>query len=359
MNQSHYTKSKATTKPKKALPENASGELFIFRHKLAWLVFIICLALTFFSWHIASLHETAALQLQQPTRQAMLSKNELMHLKQFTTNGILAAGIVFSCLLFIIVWLLQNMRYRADTLARRLNQRLLTKNMALKQFSSLASHELIQPISMVRSLVLQLDKHCKENQDDKALGVIELIDQNIQHMSDLIDSLLDLAQVDVHVEHMKKISAQAMLEQALTRLAQMIDQTQTHVSYHVLPEITATPKQIELLFYNLINNAIKYRSAQHALEIEIGVKDSGKFWCFFVKDNGSGIDKTVGDKIFHLFYRDINDIEHNGHGIGLALCKKVVERHWGDIWYDSDKNKGTTVFFTIPKQQPKHADITE
>ena len=169
-------------------------------------------------------------------------------------------------------------------------------------------------------------------------------------MKQLIEDLLAYSRVGTRGREFHAVASDAPLRRALFNLKSAIDEAGASVSYEGLPTLEADELQLTQLFQNLIGNALKFRSAS-VPRISIFAKEKETEWEFGVKDNGIGIEPQYFERIFMVFQRLHNKGEYPGTGIGLAICKKVVERHGGRIWVESQLGQGTTFYFTLPKEQ--------
>lgn len=173
-------------------------------------------------------------------------------------------------------------------------------------------------------------------------------------MKSLISDLLSysrIGRVDLHVE---EIDLAELLSQVSEDLKQTIDATNAQLIYSQSPKIFGIKSQIEQLFQNLIENALKFKKADTAPIVTISCEDDGKFWRFSVSDNGIGIDPKYSDRIFKMFHRLHSADQFKGTGIGLAVCKKIVEFHGGKIGLNPDHSNGAAFFFTLPKEGEGH-----
>ena len=236
---------------------------------------------------------------------------------------------------------------QADELAL-LAQDLERSNSELKRFAYVASHDLQEPLNHVSNYVQLLEMRYKERLDEDARDFIGFAVEGVSLMQTLIDDVLVYSKVDSQSGEFTITDAQVSLEHALTNLERRIKDSDAEVVVvNPLPTLKADSTQLMQLFQNLIVNAIKFRSAATP-KIEIGVERQEDEWLFSVSDNGIGIDPQFGDRIFVIFQRLHTRDEYPGTGMGLAICKKIIECHRGKIWIESELGKGSTFYFTIP-----------
>ena len=221
-------------------------------------------------------------------------------------------------------------------------------NQELEQFAYVASHDLQEPLRMVSSYTQLLAQRYEDQLDDKAKKFIGYAVDGAVRMQRLINDLLAYSRVSSQGKDFETIDAHAVLGEALRNLAAAIKENQALIINEDLPTVRADATQLCQLFQNLIANAIKFKGADLP-RIYIAASDLGHEWCFTVQDNGIGIEEQYADKVFVLFQRLHTRLEYPGTGIGLAICKRIVERHGGRIWFDSEPGKGTTFSFTLPK----------
>lgn len=167
-------------------------------------------------------------------------------------------------------------------------------------------------------------------------------------MQELIDDLLMFSRVGTRGKELQPIAIQGPLNTALLNLKPMMRETATEINWDNLPEVMGDPVQLTQLFQNLISNAIKFNRGE-GVKIHIKVTTENDFWLFAVKDNGIGINKEHFERIFIIFQRLHGRSEYSGSGIGLAICKKIIERHGGRIWVESEEGHGATFYFTLRK----------
>ncbi|MGE0763701.1 MAG: ATP-binding protein [Bdellovibrionales bacterium] len=220
-------------------------------------------------------------------------------------------------------------------------------NEELQQFAYVASHDLQEPIRMVRNYIQLFAKKYSGQIDEKADKYINYALEGAERMQDLIDDLLLLSRVNKRGGDLQLTEVREVLVSVLRDLKILVEESGAKIEYGDLPVVMADKIQLRQVFQNLISNAIKFRGEAEPL-IKIGVERKGSFFQFSVADNGIGISKKYFDQIFVIFQRLHARDKHPGSGIGLALCKKIIERHEGQLWVESEENKGSTFFFTIP-----------
>jgi len=228
------------------------------------------------------------------------------------------------------------------------NLELRRSNQDLEQFAYIASHDLQEPLRMVGNFVQLLERQYQDKIDEEGKEFISYIVDGVNRMSKLIQNLLKYSRVGRKESALRTINLGRIVEAKLFGLKQKIEETGAIVTVLDMPtQVYCEPDQIGMVFYNLMTNAIKFNAA--APHIEIGFEDKAEVLMFFVKDNGIGIDKRYETKVFEIFKRLHRREEYEGTGIGLALCKKIIARHGGKIWFESALNEGTEFYFTISK----------
>jgi signal transduction histidine kinase len=240
-----------------------------------------------------------------------------------------------------------NERKRAEDAMARSAQDLEHSNKELERFAYVASHDLQEPLRMVISYLQLLERRYKDKLDSDALEFINYAVDGSNRMKTLINDLLAFSRVGSRGKEFALVNCEELFARVLNNLQVSIEENKAKVTHDPLPSVIADDTQLESLFQNLIGNAIKFHGSQPPL-IHVGVHKDEKNWVFSVSDNGIGIDAQYFERIFIIFQRLHNRQEYGGTGIGLAISKRIVERHGGRIWIESQPEKGSTFFFTIP-----------
>lgn len=229
---------------------------------------------------------------------------------------------------------------------RKLSDELALSNRDLEQFAYITSHDLQEPLRAVALYVELLRERYQGRLDAEADEYIGFASEGARRLQDMIDDLLQYSRVGTRGNPFREVASAEALEQALIHLGPMIQDSGAVIDYGELPTVWGDESQLVLLFQNLVGNAIKFRSDEHP-RIEILARRDGDWFVFAVKDNGIGIDSRFLERIFVIFERLHRD-KYPGTGIGLAQCKRVVERHGGRIWAESELGQGAIFYFTLP-----------
>ncbi|MFQ5817726.1 MAG: PAS domain S-box protein, partial [Terriglobia bacterium] len=240
-------------------------------------------------------------------------------------------------------------RKRAEEELRQTAAELARSNTELEQFASVASHDLQEPLRMVASYGELLARRYRGKLDPDANEFITYITDGAARMQQLIEALLALSRVSTRGEPFQAVNLSAVIQRALRNLEGALRESRAEVVVTAMPTVVGDAAQLTQLFQNLISNAIKFR-AQEPPRIHASAERNGNEWVLRVRDNGIGIDMQHADRIFRLFQRLHSKTEYVGTGIGLAICKKVVERHGGRIWVESKPGQGSTFRFTLPEK---------
>jgi len=239
-------------------------------------------------------------------------------------------------------------RKAAEDQLRRVLTDLARSNKELEQFAYVASHDLQEPLRMVASYTQLLAERYQGRLDDKAKKYIDYAVDGAVRMQRLINDLLTYSRVGTKGKPLEPTDAHSALGEAIKNLAATIEENRAIIINDELPTVRADASQLAQVFQNLLANAIKFRR-KDLPRVQVSAQDQGREWVFSIRDNGIGIDPQYADRIFQIFQRLHTRLEYPGTGIGLAVCKRIVERHGGRIWFESEPGKGSTFFFAIPK----------
>jgi signal transduction histidine kinase len=224
---------------------------------------------------------------------------------------------------------------------------LARSNADLEQFAYIASHDLQEPLRSVSSYAQLLARRYKGKLDADADDFITYTVEGTVRMQELIKDMLEYSRVGTRGKDLEPTDGNDMLAKVLKNLAMAIEDNQSSVTYDLLPTLRGDGVQLSQLFQNLIGNALKFHGDRRP-EIHVGAERRGDEWEFSVRDNGIGIEPQYAERIFVIFQRLHTRSHYSGNGMGLAICKKIVERHGGRIWMQSRFGEGTTFFFTLP-----------
>ena len=220
-------------------------------------------------------------------------------------------------------------------------------NEELQQFAYVCSHDLQEPLRVISNYTQLLSRRYKGQLDDKADMFIGFVVDAAKRMQDLINDLLAYSRLQTKAQNVGAVDCTQVVNMALANLEILLTETGATVLYDSLPTVEGDRSQLLQLFQNLISNALKFRS-KDAVVIDISAREEDGSWIFAVRDNGIGFDIQFEERIFLIFQRLHTKEEYSGSGIGLAVCKKIVSRHGGRIWVESELGKGATFFFSFP-----------
>lgn len=232
---------------------------------------------------------------------------------------------------------------------KRRAEELTNSNIELERFAYVASHDLQEPLRMITSFLQLLKKRYDDKLDETATQYINFAVDGAERMKTLIMDLLDYSRVGSNTDPNDNVDLNLLIEDIKDIFGKTIDEVKATITVSHLPVVKGTRTQLFQLFQNLISNAIKYQKKEPPI-IQIRYKEEKDHYLFEVQDNGIGIDPAFHDKIFVIFHRLHSRSEYSGTGIGLAICKKIVERHNGNIWLKSIPAEGSTFFFTLSKR---------
>jgi light-regulated signal transduction histidine kinase (bacteriophytochrome) len=245
----------------------------------------------------------------------------------------------------IVEELLQTESARAELVD--LNTDLARSNIELEQFAYVASHDLQEPLRKVASFVQLLQQRYEGQLDERADEYIEYAADGAKRMQVLINNLLEFSRVGRSNRDLELVELGGCLEVALANLGVAVREADAKINVGSLPTVLGDQGLLTVLWQNLIGNSLKFRSEGDCV-IDVDASRVGPDWEISVTDNGIGIDPRFSEKIFVIFQRLNSRDAYGGTGIGLAMCKKIVEFHKGRIWLDSENESGSTMRFTIP-----------
>jgi PAS domain S-box-containing protein len=237
-------------------------------------------------------------------------------------------------------------RKRAEAALEESNRELARSNAELEQFASIASHDLRSPLNTIGGYAQLVAKRYKGKLDADADEFLAFIVDAVQRMQQLIDDLLSYARVGTQPSPPEPVACAALVDEVTAQLRRAIAESGTVITCHDLPTVFGQASQLGQVFQNLIANAIKFRG-EAPPRVNVSAQRNGKEWLFTVQDNGIGIDPAQAERIFVPFQRLHTREEYPGAGIGLAVCKKIVERHGGHIWVESEPGRGARFLFTL------------
>ncbi|QLG50837.1 PAS domain-containing sensor histidine kinase [Natrinema halophilum] len=230
---------------------------------------------------------------------------------------------------------------------KRLETELKESNRRLEQFAYAASHDLQEPLRMITSYLQLLETRYGDTFDEDGQEFLDYAVDGAERMREMIDALLTYSRVDTRGDPFEPVDLDAVLDDVREDLQMRIDESDAYISSGSLPRVAGDVSQLRQVFQNLLRNAIEY-SGDEPPRIDVTAERDGTDWIVSVRDEGVGIDSDDTDRIFEVFQRLHTHEEHPGTGIGLALCRRIVDRHGGEIWVDTEPGDGATFSFTLP-----------
>jgi len=224
-------------------------------------------------------------------------------------------------------------------------------NAELERFAYIASHDLQEPLRMVSSFTQLLEKRYKDKLDADAHDFINFAVDGARRMQNLINDLLAYSRVSPRGKPFEPTNTEEVFEAAVANLQIAIKESKSKVTHDALPSVMADEGQLVQVFQNLISNGIKFRGKEPP-RVQVSAMHKEGEWVFSVKDNGIGIDPQYFDRVFIIFQR-LHGHEYPGTGAGLSIAKRIVERHGGRIWVESEPGKGSVFYFSIPAKGGK------
>lgn len=238
----------------------------------------------------------------------------------------------------------------------RTKTKLENANQQVETFAKLATKDLMEPMQTIQSYIQLLERRYKDRLDEEGERFVSFIATANERMQHLIDNLISYASIEEEELRIEPVNCQKVVQKAVSGLSKMLDASGIQIAKTALPTVEANPDRLTQLFENLISNAVKFRS-EKSPQILISALSQQSHWLFTVRDNGVGMPMEMIDTVFAPFKENMDFGEVNGNGntdlpgnngFGLSLCKKIVERHSGEIWIESTPNVGTTIYFTLP-----------
>lgn len=220
-------------------------------------------------------------------------------------------------------------------------------NEELQQFAYIAAHDLQEPLRTITGFLDLLSKKYEDGLDEKARRYISNATEGAKRLQQLVGDLLIYSRVSSKSQDFVETDCNAVLRGVISDLGASIESTKAKITYDNLPVINADRSQMRQLFQNMISNSLKYKG-EEPLQIKVTCRQQGINWLFAIEDNGIGFEMEFAERIFLIFQRLHGRTAYPGTGIGLALCRRIIERHKGRIWATSEPNKGAKFQFTIP-----------
>ncbi len=240
-------------------------------------------------------------------------------------------------------------RKKAEDKLRETAENLAQSNSELEQFAYIASHDLQEPLRMIGSYLQLLEQRYRGKLDKDADDFIHYAVDGATRLQRMINGLLVFSRVHTRGKEMASINAESALENALENLKLSITESGASITRDALPTVCADPTQLTLLFQNLLSDAIKFSG--RSPKIHIAIEETPDFYKFCISDQGIGIDPKDAERIFVIFQKLPNREQYPGTGIGLAICRRIVARHGGRIWVESEEGKGSRFYFTLSKER--------
>lgn len=287
-----------------------------------------------------------------------MSYNILQHYVVACT-GIAAAGFISTWLLSYMEALFQqniqdseqikNQNNKLEELVNERTRQLLASNTSLQEFAYIVSHDLKEPLRTISGFVTLAGKELNQPHPNKKQidEYMQYVSKGTHQMEELISDILIYSSLNVVEKNFHEIRINDVVSEVLLQLDAAVKESKAVIKVEQLNTVLSEKRYLQQLYQNLLTNAIKYRSNERPLEIIIGCTTHKGQTCYFIKDNGIGIAKKYFDTVFQAFKRLHSKISYEGTGIGLAICKKIIDIHKGKIWIESVENEGTTFYFTL------------
>lgn len=231
----------------------------------------------------------------------------------------------------------------SDVTQRQRNQR------ELEEFAYVASHDLQEPLRMVRSFMTLLDEEYADKLDETGRQYVNFAKDGAERMSGLVRELLEFSRAGGATLELGDVELGPLMATVVTEFTPRAEASGGHIAVDPLPKVSADPSQLRQVFANLISNGLKFKHPERPPQVHVAAHDLGTAWRIEVQDNGIGLDARYADRVFRMFQRLHPRSEYDGTGIGLAICKRIVERHQGSIGVQSEPGRGSTFWFTLPR----------
>lgn len=235
----------------------------------------------------------------------------------------------------------EELQHKAELLAR--------SNTELEQFAYIVSHDLQAPLRTIAGFSQLLTKRCRDRLDADGLEFLGYIDGGAKHLHRLINDLLEYSRAGRREYRLEAVDSQALMDELRQQMHASLEQRSAELTYSNLPQVQADRSHLQRLLQNLVDNGLKFQPAGAQPRVDISTTDLGAQWQFSVRDNGIGIKPEYQQKIFGVFTRLHSEDEYPGTGVGLPICQKIVERHGGRLWLESQPGAGSCFHFTLPK----------
>ncbi|MEL6593948.1 MAG: ATP-binding protein, partial [Bacteroidota bacterium] len=284
---------------------------------------------------------------------------EIKEAQQLARRQMTIGGIIAGFILLLVLLLMGYQRNRALNRVNKIlaqkteeiymqNERLASSNEELRQFAHITSHDLREPLRSIGGFSTLLERKYQTILDDRAREYLSFITSGVRRMDSLLADLMNYSVIGILEQKFEPVEIEGIITDIIETLHREKRTQGARINIRNLPTITADARQMRMLFENLIDNAIKFKG-EDTPKVEINCERKGDHYLFSIADNGIGMDEAYQEQIFSLFLRLHNNTsEYEGTGIGLSICRKIVQQHKGKIWIKSQKDLGTTVYFLLP-----------
>jgi len=248
-------------------------------------------------------------------------------------------------------------KHRMEMKLKKTIAELERSNRDLEQFAYVASHDLQEPLRMVASYTQLLERRCGEQLSQEGKEFMQFIIDGARRMQGQIDDLLAYSRVRTRAQPFEQVSLDSVIEEVMANLDSQVRETRARIEHESLPAVMADRSQLVSL-QNLVSNALKFRGSDPP-RVSLSAEQEGTHWHVRIRDNGIGIDPQHHQRIFDIFQRLHTREQYPGSGIGLALCRRIVQGHGGEIWVESEPGSGATFHFTLPSADRESGDARE